>query len=43
MGYAPQIPFSEGLRATVDWYRDNRWWWQPLKGQPAPLSPAAGP
>jgi len=27
----------------VDWYRDNRWWWQPLKGQPAPLSPAAGP
>jgi dTDP-glucose 4,6-dehydratase len=43
MGYAPRIPFSEGLRATVDWYRDNRWWWQPLKGQPAPLSPAAGP
>jgi dTDP-D-glucose 4,6-dehydratase len=33
MGYAPRIPFSEGLRATVDWYRDNRWWWQPLKDQ----------
>ena len=43
MGYAPRIPFSEGLRATVDWYRDNRWWWQPLKGQSAPLTPAAGP
>jgi dTDP-glucose 4,6-dehydratase len=43
MGYAPRIAFTEGLRATVDWYRDNRWWWQPLKGQPAPLSPAAGP
>ena len=42
MGYAPQIQFSEGLRATVDWYRGNRWWWQPLKGQPAPLTPAGG-
>jgi dTDP-glucose 4,6-dehydratase len=39
MGYAPRISFSEGLRATVDWYRDNRWWWQPLKDQqPTPLS-----
>jgi dTDP-glucose 4,6-dehydratase len=45
MGYAPRIPLSEGLRATVDWYRDNRWWWQPLKDQrPGVLSaPAAGP
>jgi dTDP-glucose 4,6-dehydratase len=31
MGYAPQIPFSEGLRATVRWYRENRRWWEPLK------------
>jgi len=39
MGYAPQTAFREGLRTTVDWYRDNRWWWQPLKDQqPAPLS-----
>lgn len=31
MGYAPQMPFSEGLKATVQWYRDNRRWWEPLK------------
>jgi dTDP-glucose 4,6-dehydratase len=34
MGYAPQVPFSEGLDTTVRWYRDNREWWEPLK-QPA--------
>ncbi|MEY2763170.1 MAG: hypothetical protein RLZZ43_985, partial [Actinomycetota bacterium] len=21
----------EALEATVAWYRDNRWWWEPLK------------
>src|SRR5215469_14501233 len=31
MGYAPEIPFSEGLHATVQWYRENRRWWEPLK------------
>jgi dTDP-glucose 4,6-dehydratase len=31
LGYAPEVPFADGLAATVDWYRDNRWWWQPLK------------
>jgi dTDP-glucose 4,6-dehydratase len=31
MGYAPRIPFAEGLRATVDWYAANRAWWEPLK------------
>jgi dTDP-glucose 4,6-dehydratase len=31
MGYAPRIPFSDGLNATVRWYQDNRRWWEPLK------------
>ena len=31
LGYTPQVPFSEGLAAVVDWYRDNRAWWEPLK------------
>ena len=31
MGYAPRIPFSDGLPAIVRWYRDNRRWWEPLK------------
>jgi dTDP-glucose 4,6-dehydratase len=31
LGYVPQAEFSEGLAAVVDWYRSNRWWWEPLK------------
>ena len=23
--------FVDGLRATIDWYRDNESWWRPLK------------
>ena len=30
-GWAPQVAFADGLRATVDWYRGNRWWWEPIK------------
>lgn len=29
LGYAPRIPFEEGLARTIAWYRDNRDWWQP--------------
>ena len=31
IGYIPRIAFGEGLKATVEWYRDNRRWWEPLK------------
>ncbi|MCO1581131.1 dTDP-glucose 4,6-dehydratase [Crossiella sp. SN42] len=31
LGYAPQVPFADGLAQTVAWYRDNRAWWEPLK------------
>ena len=32
LGWAPKhTDFTEGLRATIDWYRDNEWWWGPLK------------
>ena len=34
LGWAPKhTDFAEGLRATIDWYRDNEWWWVPLKEQ----------
>jgi dTDP-glucose 4,6-dehydratase len=26
LGWRPEIPFEEGLRATVDWYRNNSEW-----------------
>jgi dTDP-glucose 4,6-dehydratase len=31
LGWAPQTTFDEGLRTTVEWYRDNRPWWEPIK------------
>ena len=32
LGWAPRHSFGEGgLRETVDWYRDNRAWWEPIK------------
>ncbi|WP_330298077.1 dTDP-glucose 4,6-dehydratase [Streptomyces sp. NBC_00503] len=37
LGYAPQVTFEEGIAATVDWYRENRAWWEPLKAKAALL------
>jgi len=31
LGWAPKVPFEEGLRDTVAWYRKNDWWWRPIK------------
>jgi dTDP-glucose 4,6-dehydratase len=31
LGWQPQMPFEDGLRETVEWYRDHRDWWQPIK------------
>jgi len=31
LGYAPQVDFAVGLANTVEWYRENRAWWEPLK------------
>jgi dTDP-glucose 4,6-dehydratase len=31
MGWAPEVPFADGLRGTIDWYRRNEWWWRPIK------------
>jgi dTDP-glucose 4,6-dehydratase len=31
LGWSPAVGFENGLRATVDWYRENRAWWEPIK------------
>jgi dTDP-glucose 4,6-dehydratase len=31
LGYQPLVPFEQGLAETVEWYRSNRSWWEPLK------------
>ncbi|MFC9296282.1 dTDP-glucose 4,6-dehydratase [Streptomyces sp. NPDC057011] len=35
LGYAPQVTFEDGIKATIDWYRENRAWWEPLKAKAA--------
>ena len=31
LGWAPKHSFESGLAETVDWYRDHREWWEPIK------------
>ena len=31
LGWEPEIGFEDGLRETVEWYADNRAWWEPLR------------
>jgi dTDP-glucose 4,6-dehydratase len=35
LGYEPLVPFDQGLAEVVQWYRDNRAWWEPLKSRAA--------
>jgi dTDP-glucose 4,6-dehydratase len=32
LGWRPARDLDEALAATVEWYRANRWWWEPLRG-----------
>ena len=31
LGWAPEVGFEEGMRATVAWYVEHEDWWRPLK------------
>jgi dTDP-glucose 4,6-dehydratase len=31
LGWSPTHKFEDALRDTVEWYRNNEWWWRPLK------------
>ena len=30
LSYKPSVSFEEGLMKTVQWYKDNEWWWKPV-------------
>ncbi len=31
LGWEPRVRFEEGLAGTVQWYRENEWWWAPIR------------
>ena len=31
LGWRPLTGFGAGLERTVEWYRDNEWWWAPIR------------
>jgi dTDP-glucose 4,6-dehydratase len=31
LGWKPEVDFRQGMTATVEWYRGNRWWWEKIK------------
>ncbi len=31
LGWEPQVRFEQGLQDTVAWYRENGWWWEPIR------------
>lgn len=31
LGWRPLVTLDEGLRRTVSWYLENRWWWQAIR------------
>lgn len=35
LGWSPTLDFDQALDDTIRWYRDNEWWWRPLKSRGA--------
>jgi len=31
LDWRPEIRFADGLEATVEWYQNNGWWWEPIR------------
>ncbi|GAG87181.1 unnamed protein product [marine sediment metagenome] len=31
LGWKPKYSFDKALTLTIDWYKENEWWWKPLK------------
>lgn len=31
LGWKPEVDFEQGIKDTIEWYKNNDWWWKPLK------------
>ena len=30
LGWRAEVSFEDGIERTVEWYRENEWWWRPI-------------
>jgi dTDP-glucose 4,6-dehydratase len=30
LGWTPSVKFDDGIRMTIKWYAENKWWWEKL-------------
>ncbi len=30
LGWSPSVTFEQGIKKTIRWYLDNKWWWEKL-------------
>jgi dTDP-glucose 4,6-dehydratase len=42
LGWEPQYDFETYLLNTVNWYKNNEWWWRPLKNEAEKLYAKTG-
>lgn len=42
LGWRPMYNFDTWLEKTVEWYKDNEWWWRPLKAKAEELYEKTG-
>lgn len=31
LGWKPAVDFEKGLKLTIEWYKNNEWWWKKIK------------
>jgi len=42
VNWKPLFGFDEWLEKTVGWYKENSWWWKPLKEEAEKLYEKTG-
>lgn len=42
LGWRPRHNFDTWIEKTVKWYKDNEWWWRPLKDEAEKLYTKTG-
>jgi dTDP-glucose 4,6-dehydratase len=30
LGFLPKVDFEHGMKSTIEWYKQNSWWWQEI-------------